>query len=153
MEQTVFVELRFWLLVLFSLVVPVGIVWMCLTMQAVSRGHLLAVGLALVAIAGFDIYLLQALQRMSRLTTSLADDAVFDSEITVGLYVLPALLAGVGVNITSYVLIQHLTDARHRIARRLLAEHNPYAVSESPAARATAPPPPAAHPDPDVALQ
>jgi hypothetical protein len=27
MEQTVFGEMKFWLLVLFSLVVPVGIVW------------------------------------------------------------------------------------------------------------------------------
>jgi hypothetical protein len=154
MEQTVFVELRFWLLVLFSLVVPVAIVWTCLTVQAVSRGHLLAVGLGLVAIAGFDIYLLQALQRMSRLTPSLADDAVFDSEITVGLYVLPALLAGVGVNITSHVLIEHLTDARHRLARRLLPGRSAEAPPDSPAARATPPPPPAAaRPGPDVALQ
>src|SRR5262249_29210451 len=118
MEQTVFVELKFWLLVLFSVVVPVGMVWMCLTVQAVSRSSMLAVGLAMVAIAGFDVYLLQALQRMSRLTPSLADDAVFDSEITVGLYVLPALLAGVGVNMTSHALIEHLSDAQRRLARR-----------------------------------
>lgn len=131
MEQSVFVELKFWLLVLFSIVVPVGIVWMCLTVQAVSRRSILAVGLALVAIAGFDVYLLQALARMSRLTPSLADDAVFDSEITVGLYVLPALLAGVGVNVTSHVLLQHLTDAQRRFARRPRREPDTQPLSEN----------------------
>ena len=118
MHETVFVEFQFWLLVVFSLVVPGLIVWVCLTIRAVSRNAVLALGLLLVTIAGFDFYLLQALARMARLTPSLADDAVFDSEITVGLYVLPALLAGVGINITSHVLVQHLTDAQKRFARR-----------------------------------
>ena len=118
MHDTVFVELQFWLLVVFSLVVPAGIVWLCLTVQAVSRSTVLLLGLLLVGIAGFDFYLLQALARLSRATPSLADDAIFDSEITVGLYVLPALLAGVGVNVASHVLIEHLTDAQKRFARR-----------------------------------
>jgi hypothetical protein len=118
MHETVFVEFQFWLLVLFSFVVPGIIVWVCLTVRAVSRNTVLALGLLLVVIAGFDFYLLQALARMARLTPSLADDAVFDSEVTVGLYVLPALLAGVGINVTSHVLVQHLTDAQKRFARR-----------------------------------
>jgi hypothetical protein len=126
MEQTVFVELKFWLLVLFSVIVPVGIIWVCLTVRAVSRTSVLTVGVVLVAMAGFDVYLLQALARMSKLTPSLADDAVFDSEITVVLYVLPALLAGVGVNMTSHVLIQHLTDAQQRVARKPLPESRAY---------------------------
>ncbi|HEX4389242.1 MAG TPA: hypothetical protein VH109_11505 [Steroidobacteraceae bacterium] len=118
MDQTVFVELQFWLLVLFSIVVPVAMVWICLTVKALSRGTVLAIGLALVAMAGFDFYLLQVLSRMAKETPSTADDAVFDSEVTIGLYLLPALLAGVGVNVTSYVLIQHLTDAQERFFRR-----------------------------------
>jgi hypothetical protein len=118
MNHTVFVELQFWLLVLFSIVVPVGLVWMCLTVQALSRGTVLGIGLALVAMAGFDFYLLQVLAKMAKETPSTADDAVFDSEVTIGLYLLPALLAGVGVNVTSYILIQHLTDAQERFFRR-----------------------------------
>jgi hypothetical protein len=118
MQDTVFVELRFWLLVLFSLVVPALIVWTCLTVHALSRNTVLLLGLLLVGIAGFDFYLLQALARMAQRTPSLADDAIFDSEVTVGLYVLPALLAGVGINVTSHVLIQHLTDAQRRFARK-----------------------------------
>ena len=44
-------------------------------------------------------------------------EAIFDSEITVSLYVLPALLAGIGIHVTSHVLLQHLTDAQRRFAR------------------------------------
>jgi hypothetical protein len=117
MAGSVFVELKFWLLVLFSLVAPVGMVWTCLTVRAASRNTVLGIGLLLVGIAGYDFYLLQALAQAALKTPSLADDAVFDSEVTVGLYVLPALLAGIGINVTSHVLIQHLTDAQRRFAR------------------------------------
>jgi hypothetical protein len=114
MNQSVFVEFEFWLLVAFSVVLPAAIIWMCLTIRKVSRNHVLAVGLLLVAIAGLDIYLLQMLKRRSQETPSTADDVIFNSEITVGLYVLPALLAGIGVNIASHVIIQHLSDAQLR---------------------------------------
>ena len=122
MNATVFFELQFWLLVVFSFVVPGAIVWTCLTVRAVSRNTVLVLGVLLVVIAGFDFYLLQTLARMAKLTPSLADDAIFDSEITVGLYVLPAFLAGVGINVVSYVLIQHLTDARERFGHGLADE-------------------------------
>jgi hypothetical protein len=118
MSQSVFVELEFWLLVVFSIVVPTGIIWLSLNIRKVSRNHVLAVGLLMVAIAGVDIYLLQALQRRSRETPSTADDVIFDSEVTVGLYVLPALLAGIGVNVASHVIIQHLSDAQRQFLRQ-----------------------------------
>jgi hypothetical protein len=121
MKQTVFVELEFWLLVAFSIVVPPLIVWGLLTVRRISRGHVLAVGLLLVAMAGFDVYLLQTLKRQSVQTPSTADDVVFNSEITLGLYLLPALLAGIGVNVTSHVVLQHLSDAE----RRSLRGHSP----------------------------
>jgi hypothetical protein len=121
MNQSVFVEFEFWLLVVFSVFMPVAIIWMCLTIRKVSRHHVLAVGLLLVTIAGIDIYLLQALKRRARETPSTADDVIFDSEITVGLYVLPALLAGIGVNIASHVVIQHLSDAQRRFVKRARA--------------------------------
>lgn len=117
MHDTVFVELKFWLLVLFSLVAPVLMVWLCLTVKALSRNTVLLLGMVLVAIAGFDFYLLKSLAQMALMTPSLADDVLFDSEVTVGLYVLPALLAGIGINVTSHVLIEHLTDAQRRFAR------------------------------------
>jgi hypothetical protein len=118
MDQSVFVKLQFWLLVLFSLVLPFVLVWVCLTVRAVSRVAVLGIGLALVILAGLDVYLLQVLQELAKVTPSTADDAVFDSELTVALYLLPALLAGVGVNVTSDVLIHHLSDAQRRFFRR-----------------------------------
>ena|SRR5450755_2637806 len=129
MAGSVFVELKFWLLVLFSLVAPMLIVWGCLTVRALSRNTVLVIGLVLVGIAGFDFYLLQALAKAALTTPSLADDALFDSEVTVGLYVLPALLAGIGINITSHALIQHLTDAQLRFARLQGEEAEPLAVA------------------------
>jgi hypothetical protein len=130
MNQSVFVEFEFWLLVVFSIVMPTAIIWMCLTIRKVSRNHVLAVGLLLVAIAAVDIFLLQALQRRSRETPSTADDIIFDSEITVGLYVLPALLAGIGVNVASHVIIQHLSDAQRRFVGKRANQGAPDDVSD-----------------------
>lgn len=115
MHDTVFVEVQFWLLVSFSIVLPGIIVWACLTVIPVSRNIILVLGLVLAGIAGFDFYLLQALARLAKATPSLVDDHIFASEITVGLYVIPAILAGVGINLTSHALIQHLTDAQGRV--------------------------------------
>jgi hypothetical protein len=117
MAQTVFVELEFWLLIVFSIVVPPLTIWGLLAVRRISRGHVLMVGLLLVVMAGFDVYLLQILKRESAQTPSTADDVVFNSEITLGLYLLPALLAGIGVNIISHVLLQHLSDAERNCLR------------------------------------
>jgi len=114
MKSSVFVEMEFWLLVLCSIIAPIAILWLCLTIRMVSRHYVLAVGFVLVALAGVDIYLLQVLKRLAQATVSTADDLLFNSEITVGLYVLPALLAGIGVNIASHVIIQHLSEAQTR---------------------------------------
>lgn len=114
MPTTVFVELKFWLLVLFSLVAPVLIYAVLLGKRAVSRTTVLVLGLALVLIAGIDMYLLQSLVAMAKSSPSLADDAVFLSELTLGLYLLPALFAGIGINVISHVLIRHLDEAERR---------------------------------------
>ena len=111
MSLTVFVEVKFWLLVAFSFVVPVVIFGALLAKRAVSRITVLVLGLALVVIAGFDLYLLQSLIAMAKTTPSLADDALFLSELTLGLYLLPALFAGIGINVISHVLIRHLGEA------------------------------------------
>jgi hypothetical protein len=117
MSFTVFVELRFWLLVTFSLVVPAVIYGVLLVKRAVSRGTVLLLGLTLVAIAGFDLYLLQSLAATAKASASLADDAVFLSELTIGLYLLPAVLAGIGMNVISHVLIRHLEEAERQFER------------------------------------
>ena len=117
MSITVFVELKFWLLVVFSLVAPVAIYLVLLAKRAISRITVLVLGLTLVAIAGLNLYLLQSLVAMAKVTPSLADDAVFASEVTLGLYLLPALFAGIGINVISHVLIQHLNQAERQFEK------------------------------------
>jgi hypothetical protein len=117
MALTVFIELRFWLLVAFSLVAPVVIYAVLLAKRAVSPITVLFLGSVLLVIAGFDLYLLQSLAALAKASASLADDAVFLSELTIGLYLLPALFAGVGINVISHVLMRHLEQAERQFEK------------------------------------
>jgi hypothetical protein len=116
--MTVFSEIEFWLLVVFSAVLPVAIYWRLLAKKAISRYTVLAFGVALVAIAGVDVYLLQYLAAAAKRTASLADDAVFLSEISVALYLLPAMFGGIGINVISHVLVRHLGEAEDEYRQR-----------------------------------
>ena len=117
MGDTVFVEVKFWLLAIFSLLAPVLIYGILLGTRSISRAAVLVFGLALVALAGIDVYLLRSLEALARLSPSLADDAIFASEVSVALYVFPILLGGVGVNVVSHVLITHLLKAERQFDR------------------------------------
>ncbi|TAN37514.1 MAG: hypothetical protein EPN25_15335 [Nitrospirae bacterium] len=117
MSATVFIELKFWLLLVLSVIAPVTIYGVLLAKRAVSWRTVLVLGLTLVVIAGVDLYLLQALAEAAKTTPSLADDAVFLSEMTVALYLFPALFAGVGINVISHVLVRRLNDAERKFER------------------------------------
>ena len=119
MPSSVFPELRFWLLIAFSLVLPCAIYAVLLFRRAVSSGTVLALGMLLIVLAGVDVYLLQSLTHLAAKTASIVDDAVFLSEVGLALYVLPVLFGGIGVNLVSHVLVRHLTQAE----RRFDAEH------------------------------
>ena len=101
MSLSVFVELRFWLLVT----------------RSISRWAVLGFGVALVLIAGVDVYLLQSIAAQAKSTPSLADDAWFSSELTIALYLLPVVFGGIGVHLISHVLLRHLTEAEGRFDR------------------------------------
>lgn len=117
MSLSVFVELRFWVLVVFSVVLPAGIYGLLLATRSISRVAVLGFGVALVLISGVDVYLLQSLAAVAKSTPSLADDAVFISELSIALYILPVLFGGIGVNLISHVLLRHLTEAEKRFDR------------------------------------
>ena len=114
MNTTVFAELRFWLLIFFSLVLPFAIYGALLFKKAISRKSVMFFGFVLVAIAGVDVYLLQYLANAAKLTPSLVDDALFVSELSVALYLLPAMFGGIGVNLVSHALVSHLVGAEKR---------------------------------------
>lgn len=119
LSQSVFADLRFWLMLAVSVVLPIGIYALLLCKRAIARWTALLLGLTLVAIAGLDVFVLQSLAAASRLTPSLADDAVFFSELSMALYLFPAMFGGIGVNMVSHVLVRHLVEAEARFS----AEH------------------------------
>ena len=117
MHSSVFTQWAFWLLVVFSLVLPIGIYGALWRKRAISPNTVLFFGCALVVVAGVDVYLLQILATAARRTPSLADDTVFTSELYTALYLLPAMFGGIGVNMASHVLIRHLFEAENRFKR------------------------------------
>ena len=92
MVQTVFVEVQFWLLVLFSVIVPVAIYFGLLRRRNISRNTVLVFGVVLLLISGVDIYLLQVLSKMAKTSLSHWDNSVFLSELSMALYLLPLTL-------------------------------------------------------------
>ena len=111
MGTTAFAEMEFWLLVIMSMVAPM-LLWRLLhSKRTPTRSTIFSLGLVLVVISGTAFYLLQTLAAQSKQSPSLADDALFASELTLSLYLLPALFAGIGINLISDRLIRHLRDS------------------------------------------
>lgn len=117
MNPAEFVELKFWFLVAASILLPIAIYGVMLAKRAISRRTVLLFGVLLVFFAGVDVYFLQVLAGAAKDTPSALDDAIFNSEISVALYLLPALFAGVGINVISHILISHLSEAEARFTR------------------------------------
>ena len=116
--ESVFLEKEFILLVIFSLLFPAliyGTMWL---RRAISRSTVLLFGFMLIALSGMDIYLLQILSNMAKHSFSMLDDKIFSSEISVALYLLPALFAGTGINLVSHILINHLNEAESRFDKK-----------------------------------
>jgi hypothetical protein len=85
--------------------------------KVISRVVVLFLGVILIVVSGIDVFLLRRLAAMAKSSPSLYDDMLFSSEVSVALYLLPLLFAGVGMNIISHVLISHLSDAESRFDR------------------------------------
>lgn len=131
-DATVFTQLRFWALVLFSVVLPAAIFVTLFVRREFSKAAVLVFGLLLIVLAGVDLLLLHALSVAARATPSLADDVVFASELSIALYILPAAFGTFGVNMVSHVLMHYLKQKEQRFEM-----HRAQAVSV--AAQAPAP--------------
>lgn len=114
MNNSVFVEIEFFLLVVFSLVLPVCLYVYMMWKQAISRKTVLAFSIVLLTISGLNVFLLRTLAVAAKTSPSLLDDKIFLSEMTVALYLLPAIFAGIGINMLSHILISHLTEAEKK---------------------------------------
>ena len=106
---------RFWvvfvLVILFSFLIPGLIYAVMVVKRSISRQTVLLLGLALIVVAGIDAVLLQHLANKAAHTPTIWDDRLFTSELSIALYLLPLVSAGVGINIVSHLLITHLTEA------------------------------------------
>lgn len=111
MNHSVFLEMEFFLLVMFSFVLPAGIYGFLLHKRSISRFVVLVFAFVLVAISGVDVILLQSLAERAKTTSSSFDDQVFTTQVSIALYLLPLVFAGIGINLASHVLINHLNEA------------------------------------------
>lgn len=117
-SNSVFAEASFWLMVAVSVVLPFCIYGVMIVKQAISRRTVLVLGFSLVAVAAVNVYFLQRLATTAATSPSLADDVLFVSELRVALYLLPALFAGLGINVISHVLTTHLAEAEKRFSEQ-----------------------------------
>jgi hypothetical protein len=117
MNDSIFVEKEFFLLIVVSIILPVGLYAFMMAKKALSRASVLLFGVILVVISGANVVLLQRLAAMAKISASALDNRVFSSEISLALYLLPALFAGIGINIISHIIIVHLGDAERQFER------------------------------------
>jgi hypothetical protein len=110
---SVFVELRFWLLVVVSVVLPLALFLGLHKRRAISPRSVFWLGLTLVAIAATDVAMMRSLQLAAAQSPSHLDDFLA-SEVAVGLYLIPALFGGIGIDLISSVFRRHLEAAEHR---------------------------------------
>src|ERR1035437_830535 len=116
-SESVFIEGDFIALIVFSILLPVGIYIYMMWKKAISRTVVLLLSIILIAISGIDVFLLQRLTAMAKTSASLFDDIFFASEMSVALYLLPLLFAGIGMNLITHILISHLGAAEKRFDR------------------------------------
>jgi len=109
--NSVFVEVRFWLLVVISFATPAAIYALLMRRASITRSAVFGLGVLLVMISAVDVYLLHALNALAQHSPSHIDDVVFSSELTIALYAFPVLYGGVGVNVVSHLLVDHLLKA------------------------------------------
>jgi hypothetical protein len=115
--DSVFVEIEFYLLIFFSLIVPAAIFCTLLLKRVFARSTVILFGVLLLVLAGIDIVLLKKLEVLAQLSPSSLDDVFFNSAMSISLYLLPAFLGGVGTNLISHILIRHLKEAENEFER------------------------------------
>lgn len=133
-DVTVFTQVRFWLLVLCSLIFPAAIFITLFVRREFSKKTVFAFGLLLIVLAGVDIFVLRALSLEAQATPSLADDIVFSSELSIALYIIPAAFGTFGLNMVSHVLMHYLKqkEARFEAHRQQSEQQRPRPVVVAP---------------------
>ena len=97
MDKSAFLRIEFYLLVVFSLLLPFAVIFFQMIAKRVfSRNKMLLLAMSLVTMSGIDIVLLRKLSTIAEQSSGLMDDIVFSSEFSVALYLLPLILGRTG---------------------------------------------------------
>ena len=108
MTRPIYLEFEFWGLLVCTGIIPfVTLLWM-MRQRHFQRSILVTIGTFLVFLSGLDAIFLQRLSTKAKASANILDDRIFASEISIALYIIPLILAGIGVNLASYVLCEHL---------------------------------------------
>ena len=107
----VYLQKEFLALITCSIILPFVIYRLLWVTRSISRITVLYFGIALIVLAGIDIFLLRLMAAVSKNTASFVNDVLFNSELSLALYMVPALFAGTGINMVSHILIHHLNNA------------------------------------------
>lgn len=118
MTDSVFFDFEFFLLVASSLVLPIGIYYHLYRKRAISRKSVLGYAVILIALSAIDVLLLQSLGESAKSSLSALDDKIFSSGLSIALYILPAIFAGIAVNLISHILNIHLDEAERRFEKQ-----------------------------------
>lgn len=114
MQKSYFLEFEFLALVAFSFVLPMAVlIWLSLK-RTIARATVLLFGMLLIVLSGVDFVLLRELEASATRTRAAMGDPVLGSALSVALYLLPVVFAGIGANVVSHVLIEHLTKAEKK---------------------------------------
>lgn len=102
-------QLEFWGVLACSVILPACVFTWMTWKRSLSRVVITLIGFVLVGIAGADAIFLRLLSSKAKATSHILDDKLFASEISIALYIIPLVLAGIGVNLASHVLCNHIT--------------------------------------------
>jgi hypothetical protein len=116
-RDSIFLEIEFFLLINFSVLLPGVCYGFMMLKKAISRTTVFLFALLLVLLSGVDVVLLQKLATLARQSPAVLTDQLFLSEVSLALYLLPLVSAGIGINLLSHLLINHLNEAESRFER------------------------------------
>ncbi|MBK4735875.1 hypothetical protein [Noviherbaspirillum pedocola] len=118
MKPSFFLEFEFLSLVVVSFVLPMAILIGLSLTRRIARISVLLFGVLLIVLSGIDFVLLQKIAASASHTRELLRDPVLGPALSVAVYILPVVFAGIGTNIVSHVVIEHLTRAEKEFDRK-----------------------------------
>jgi hypothetical protein len=111
MQEAIEFESRLLLILALSIFIPIVLYGLMMWKKSISRKTVVLLALVLLSTAGLDIFLLRKLSLMAERSPVVSNSYFLSNEVSIALYLLPALFAGIGINMLSHILVSHLAEA------------------------------------------